>query len=208
MNNEYLDLELVKAYHFAALCHRGQMRESIQSGEAYINHPIDVAQLLAEAGFPKPVVIAGIFHDILEDCPDADKNAVYIQHHWPESYPLVKAMTKTAPPLGMTKAEIRVEKKRLLVIYYLGLRAILFGVEVKIADRICNLRDMVRMLRQQPHHKANRRWAESYIRRTKEEIDPLRVDCKNEYLNREYDSIRHGLMVLTGEISDNEYERA
>lgn len=54
-----------KAYKFALLHHGGQYRVS---GEPYVMHPLRVAKLLAEWGFGSEVVIAGLLHDVLEDC--------------------------------------------------------------------------------------------------------------------------------------------
>lgn len=54
-----------KAYTFALEKHSGQTRVS---GEPYIMHPLRVAKLLAEWGFGSEVVIAGLLHDIAEDC--------------------------------------------------------------------------------------------------------------------------------------------
>jgi len=53
------------AYEFAEAAHRGQTRKS---GEPYIQHPLEVANLLAELHFEPTVVAAALLHDVLEDC--------------------------------------------------------------------------------------------------------------------------------------------
>jgi GTP pyrophosphokinase len=59
-------LELVKrAYEFAREAHRGQMR---LSGEAYLNHPLQVALILAELQFDSSALAAALLHDTIEDC--------------------------------------------------------------------------------------------------------------------------------------------
>lgn len=59
------DIELIeRAYKFAAKAHRRQKRVS---GEAYINHCLAVAILLAELQVPSEVVAAGLMHDTVED---------------------------------------------------------------------------------------------------------------------------------------------
>jgi GTP pyrophosphokinase len=59
------DRELVmRAYKVAERAHEGQKRAS---GEAYINHCLAVATILAEFSVPAPVVAAGLLHDTVED---------------------------------------------------------------------------------------------------------------------------------------------
>lgn len=58
-------VNIKKAYNFALEKHNGQKRVS---GESYIMHPLRVAKLLAEWGFGSEVVIAGLLHDVIEDC--------------------------------------------------------------------------------------------------------------------------------------------
>lgn len=53
-----------KALRFAARKHKGQYRTG---GLAYITHPIAVAEKLKAKGYTDDYVIAGLFHDLLED---------------------------------------------------------------------------------------------------------------------------------------------
>ena len=55
---------LLKAYNFAQLAHLGQKRKS---GEDYFIHPIEVSKTLAQMNFDTNTIIAGLFHDLLED---------------------------------------------------------------------------------------------------------------------------------------------
>lgn len=59
---------LLKALHFAADKHRDQRRKDIDASP-YINHPIEVAELLARVGGVSDLVTlqAAILHDTLED---------------------------------------------------------------------------------------------------------------------------------------------
>lgn len=60
--NERLD----KAIAFATYAHRKQVRKT--EGEMpYICHPMSVAFTLHSAGFDENTIIAGMFHDLLED---------------------------------------------------------------------------------------------------------------------------------------------
>src|SRR5919205_2110336 len=59
------DLELLrKAYVFSALEHKGQVRHS---GEPYLVHPLEVADLLADMKLDVVAIAAGLLHDIVED---------------------------------------------------------------------------------------------------------------------------------------------
>ena len=57
-------LDLTSAIDFATKAHTGQKRKS---GEQYIAHPINVADILVSWGMDIDSVIAGVLHDTLED---------------------------------------------------------------------------------------------------------------------------------------------
>ncbi len=59
------NLELVRrAYIFSAKEHKGQVRAS---GEPYLTHPLEVANLLAEMKMDAVTVSVGLLHDVVED---------------------------------------------------------------------------------------------------------------------------------------------
>jgi GTP pyrophosphokinase len=59
------DLDLIRrAYIFSAKEHKGQVRAS---GEAYLTHPLEVANLLAEMKMDAVTVSVGLLHDVVED---------------------------------------------------------------------------------------------------------------------------------------------
>ncbi len=67
--SEYLDDEamakVVSAYEFAASFHKDQRR---RSGEAYINHPVEVAFILAkDLHMDADPICAALLHDTVED---------------------------------------------------------------------------------------------------------------------------------------------
>ena len=61
-------VDLARALDFAAHKHRDQRRKGAAS-EPYINHPAEVARLVAEAtaGVDPVLVIAALLHDTIED---------------------------------------------------------------------------------------------------------------------------------------------
>lgn len=58
--------EVLRAATLAATLHESQRRKG-EAAEPYVNHLIEVAHLLAAAGAPVAVVIAGLLHDAIED---------------------------------------------------------------------------------------------------------------------------------------------
>lgn len=54
---------LANAYRFAREAHHGERR----TGDTDVGHPVEVARLLHDAGFPEEVVAASLLHDVLED---------------------------------------------------------------------------------------------------------------------------------------------
>ena len=66
--SEYLQedsLNIIKrAYNVALEKHEGQFRKS---GEPYVQHPIEVAYILATLHTSPSTIAAGLMHDVLED---------------------------------------------------------------------------------------------------------------------------------------------
>ena len=64
-NRPNADVDLIRrAYLFSALHHRGQTRAS---GEAYLVHPLEVAEILADMRLDEVSVSTGLLHDVVED---------------------------------------------------------------------------------------------------------------------------------------------
>jgi guanosine-3',5'-bis(diphosphate) 3'-pyrophosphohydrolase len=57
---------IVRAFEVAGEAHAGQLRKS---GEAYITHPVAVAEILGELGMNTPTIVAALLHDTVEDTP-------------------------------------------------------------------------------------------------------------------------------------------
>ncbi|HEY7839951.1 MAG TPA: HD domain-containing protein, partial [Gammaproteobacteria bacterium] len=60
--------KVLRAYDFGAKAHEGQQR---MSGEPYIHHPLEVAQILAGMHMDHQTLIAAILHDVIEDTETA-----------------------------------------------------------------------------------------------------------------------------------------
>src|SRR6204780_3717438 len=61
------DVSLIrKAWEFCVQHHEGQMRAS---GEPYVIHPLEVAEVLAEMKLDETAIAAGLLHDGVADAP-------------------------------------------------------------------------------------------------------------------------------------------
>jgi guanosine-3',5'-bis(diphosphate) 3'-pyrophosphohydrolase len=123
---------LIAAIAFAADKHRNQRRKDAEASP-YINHPIALANLLAnEAGIEDPrVLIAAVLHDTLEDTKTTEQEL--LRHFGKEVADIVREVSDD-------KSLPAAERKRLQVEHapHISRRAKL----VKLADKICNLRDI------------------------------------------------------------------
>ncbi len=123
---------LVKAVGFAADKHRNQRRKDAEASP-YINHPIALANVLANEGDieDERVLMAAVLHDTIEDTETTEQELLHL--FGKDLADLVMEVTddKTLP---------KAERKRLQVEHaaHISSRAKL----VKLADKICNLRDV------------------------------------------------------------------
>ena len=63
--NPDTDVELLRrAYVFSAIEHKGQVRHS---GEPYLVHPLEVADILADMRLDVVAIASGLLHDVVED---------------------------------------------------------------------------------------------------------------------------------------------
>lgn len=132
---EPADIELVyEAYRVAAAAHRGQKRHS---GDPYISHPVAVAQILAEMRLDSQSIIAGLLHDVLEDC-HVDQ-ATLSKKFGQTIAVLVDGVTKLTQIEFESRAEAQAENfRKMLLAMAHDIRVIL----VKLADRLHNMRTL------------------------------------------------------------------
>ena len=79
-----------RALDYATRHHAGQRRDT--DGAPYVTHPVEVASLLSEAGYPDHVVATGVLHDVLEDT-DAERAEIE-STFGPEVAGLVDSLTE------------------------------------------------------------------------------------------------------------------
>lgn len=129
------DVELIRrAYMFSALHHKGQKRAS---GEPYLVHPLEVANILADMRLDEVSVSTGLLHDVVEDTlVDLDSIRSYFG---PEITLLVDGLTKIAQISNLSKERQQAENVRKMVLAMItDVRVVL----IKLADRLHNMRTM------------------------------------------------------------------
>lgn len=128
------DLSLIlRALLFAADKHRDQRRKDL-SASPYINHPIAVAETLNSIGGVQDAVTlaCAVLHDTLEDTQTTSQELE--QHFGSEIRQIVEELTDD-------KSLPSAERKQLQVAH--SPRASEPARLVKLADKICNVRDIV-----------------------------------------------------------------
>ncbi len=134
-NNPNADLAVLrKAYVFSAREHRGQVRKS---GEPYLTHPLEVANILAELRLDVASVAVGLLHDVVEDTLTTIQK---IREFFGEDVAhIVDGVTKISQIQFASNKEKQVENfRKLLLAMVDDIRVIL----VKLADRLHNMRTL------------------------------------------------------------------
>ena len=126
--------ELNKAYVYAVMKHGQQLRHS---GDPYFAHPVSVAGLLTDLRLDQSTIIAGLLHDIVEDCevPVSEIRDLFGQ----EVADLVDGVTKLPKVTGANspRALIQAENfQKFILATTRDIRVLL----VKLADRLHNMR--------------------------------------------------------------------
>jgi GTP pyrophosphokinase len=129
------DLELLRrAYVFSALEHKGQVRHS---GEPYLVHPLEVADLLADMKLDVVAVSAGLLHDVVEDTLTTPERIAEL--FGPEIAHVVEGVTKIGAIQFSSSEERQAENfRKMLLAMVDDIRVIL----VKLADRLHNMRTL------------------------------------------------------------------
>ena len=133
--------KIEEAYIYALNHHEGQNRKS---GEAYISHPLNVAQILADYNSDVTTIMAGLLHDCIEDT-----SATYdeIKQQFGEE---VALLTEGVTKLGQYKFKgITDEEEEKQLVQAKNYQKMLLAMAkdirviiVKLADRLHNIRTL------------------------------------------------------------------
>src|SRR5262245_45234241 len=123
-----------RAYIFSAKEHKGQVRAS---GEPYLTHPLEVANILAEMKMDAVTVSVGLLHDVVEDTlvslEDVERTFGADVAH------IVNGVTKISQIPFTSKEEKQAENfRKMLLAMTDDIRVIM----VKFADRLHNMRTL------------------------------------------------------------------
>ena len=125
---------LKKAYVFAAQAHKGQTR---RSGEPYLSHSLEVANMLADMKLDKTTLAAGLLHDVLED---TDTTSVDFTRAFGEEIAhLVEGVTKISRVQESSPEARQAESIRKIILAMTDDLRVIF---IKLADRIHNLKTL------------------------------------------------------------------
>jgi GTP pyrophosphokinase len=134
-NHPQADLDVLRrAYFFSAREHKGQVRAS---GEPYLVHPLEVANILADMRLDEKSVATGLLHDVVEDTL-VDLETIKLIFGEEISH-LVDGLTKIAQISNQSREVQQAENVRKMLLAMVDdVRVVL----VKLADRLHNMRTL------------------------------------------------------------------
>jgi len=126
-----------RAYAFSQDAHHNQKR---YSGQPYLSHPLEVADILADLNMDATTIVAGLLHDVVEDTHvDIDE----IKKQFGEEVAmLVNGVTKLSKLSFKTKEERQAENFRKM---FLAIAEDIRVILIKLADRLNNMRTLTFM---------------------------------------------------------------
>ena len=131
------DLDKIQqAFEYANALHEGQMRAS---GEAYISHPIAVAEIVASLELDTDSICAALLHDTVEDCADKTDLKELEKKFGQDVALLVDGLTKIVMLQVDDKEEAHIETLRKMLLAMSHDVRVIF---IKLCDRLHNMRTL------------------------------------------------------------------
>ncbi len=131
------DTDKIKAaFLYAKQLHEGQFR---LSGEAYIMHPVEVAEIVASLELDTDSLCAALLHDTVEDCKDKTSLDEIKSRFGDEVAMLVDGLTKMVQLQVENREDAQVENLRKML---LATSKDIRVVFIKLCDRLHNMRTL------------------------------------------------------------------
>ena len=129
------DISLIrKAWEFCVSHHAGQMRAS---GEPYIVHPLEVAEVLVEMKLDATAIAAALLHDAVEDTPATSQEIG--ERFGDQVAHIVEGVTKIDKIQFANREDRQAENvRKMLLAMVSDVRVVL----IKLADRLHNMRTL------------------------------------------------------------------
>ncbi len=128
--------KIQQAFEYANALHEGQFRAS---GEAYISHPIAVAEIAAQMELDTDSICAALLHDTVEDCADKTNLKDIEKRFGSYVSMLVDGLTKLVAIQVEDKEEAHIENiRKMLFAMSKDIRVIF----IKLCDRLHNMRTL------------------------------------------------------------------
>ncbi|MBA3012761.1 MAG: bifunctional (p)ppGpp synthetase/guanosine-3',5'-bis(diphosphate) 3'-pyrophosphohydrolase [Proteobacteria bacterium] len=137
--NPGADLDIIeRAYIYSARVHEGQVR---LSGEPYLSHPLEVADILADMKLDVESIAAALLHDVIEDTPATKED---IENMFGSGVAhIVEGVTKLSSlPFSTSTATKIAQQAESLRKMILAMADDIRVVLIKLADRIHNMRTL------------------------------------------------------------------
>ena len=128
--------KIIRAFEYANKLHEGQFR---QSGEAYISHPIAVAEIVAGLELDTDAICAALLHDTVEDCSDKTDLSDIKKMFGDDVALLVDGLTKLVELQVEDKEEAHIENLRKMLLAMSKDVRVIF---IKLCDRLHNIRTL------------------------------------------------------------------
>lgn len=125
---------ILKAYDYSNNNHNEQLRKS---GEPYIIHPLEVANILVDIGLDDNTICAALLHDVVEDTDKTNKDLE--KDFGEEIAGMVAGVTKLGELQYVTAEEEQVENYRKM---FLAMGKDIRVILIKLADRLHNMRTL------------------------------------------------------------------
>ncbi len=136
-NERNYDLEKIKkAFLYAKELHAGQYR---LSGEAYVCHPVAVAEIAAQLGLDTDSICAALLHDTVEDCSEKTNLEILTKMFGKDVSMLVDGLTKIIQVQLADKEEAHIENIRKML---LAMNRDIRVIFIKLCDRLHNMRTL------------------------------------------------------------------